>query len=261
MKTIQAFKFRLCPTPEQERLLSRHAGYCRFVRNEAFALQKGRDAAPVLRGSGQPPDAVAGKRRISLPIHGSGFGRAGRPSEHSGTPPSSARPGEGPSPCPREERPAEVRTELLHPFSEMVDLPDPPGLQDVPNRKTQEAFVCAACGQALNADTNAAKNILRAGQSLKRLFGGLTVQVRRSISVERQERWQKGIPSLSALAASEARGRRKVNCSGQVTGKNGRGESGERRTKARGASSGLDPDPPPLHDSGAGSRKQSGMQR
>ncbi|EQD75307.1 Transposase (probable), IS891/IS1136/IS1341 domain protein [mine drainage metagenome] len=42
MKTIQAFKFRLCPTPEQESLLSRHAGCARFVWNKALGLQKGR---------------------------------------------------------------------------------------------------------------------------------------------------------------------------------------------------------------------------
>ncbi|EQD74733.1 protein containing Transposase, IS605 OrfB, partial [mine drainage metagenome] len=33
------------------------------------------------------------------------------------------------------------------------------------NRKTQEAFVCAVCGHAENADANAARNILRAGQA------------------------------------------------------------------------------------------------
>ncbi|MCL4485666.1 MAG: transposase, partial [Nitrospirae bacterium] len=33
------------------------------------------------------------------------------------------------------------------------------------NRKTQEAFVCGVCGHAENADVNAAKNILRAGQA------------------------------------------------------------------------------------------------
>jgi putative transposase len=33
------------------------------------------------------------------------------------------------------------------------------------NRKTQEAFVCLVCGHAENADANAAKNILRAGQA------------------------------------------------------------------------------------------------
>ncbi|MHB1286206.1 MAG: RNA-guided endonuclease InsQ/TnpB family protein [Leptospirales bacterium] len=42
METIQAFKFRLVPTPEQEDLLSRHAGCARFVWNKALALQKGR---------------------------------------------------------------------------------------------------------------------------------------------------------------------------------------------------------------------------
>ena len=39
MKRIQAFKFRLVPTPEQERLLSRHAGCVRFVWNKALDLQ------------------------------------------------------------------------------------------------------------------------------------------------------------------------------------------------------------------------------
>ena len=33
------------------------------------------------------------------------------------------------------------------------------------NRKTQEAFVCVACGHAENADANAARNILRAGHA------------------------------------------------------------------------------------------------
>ena len=40
MKRIQAFKFRLVPTLEQERLLSRHAGCVRFVWNKALDLQK-----------------------------------------------------------------------------------------------------------------------------------------------------------------------------------------------------------------------------
>ena len=34
------------------------------------------------------------------------------------------------------------------------------------SRRTQALFVCVACGHAANADTNAAKNILRAGQAL-----------------------------------------------------------------------------------------------
>ena len=40
MKRIQAFKFRLVPTPEQEALLNRHAGCVRFVWNKALDLQK-----------------------------------------------------------------------------------------------------------------------------------------------------------------------------------------------------------------------------
>ncbi|MGC8529911.1 MAG: helix-turn-helix domain-containing protein, partial [Leptospirillia bacterium] len=39
MKTIQAIKFRLCPAPEQERLLFRHAGCVRFVWNKAQGLK------------------------------------------------------------------------------------------------------------------------------------------------------------------------------------------------------------------------------
>ena len=42
MKTLQAFKFRLVPTPEQENLLSRHAGGVRFVWNKALDLQTAR---------------------------------------------------------------------------------------------------------------------------------------------------------------------------------------------------------------------------
>ena len=39
MKRIQAFKFRLVPTLEQEAILSRHAGCVRFVWNKALDLQ------------------------------------------------------------------------------------------------------------------------------------------------------------------------------------------------------------------------------
>jgi len=42
MKRLRAFKFRICPTPEQESLLSRHAGCRRFVWNKALDLQKRR---------------------------------------------------------------------------------------------------------------------------------------------------------------------------------------------------------------------------
>ena len=42
MKTMEAFKFRLVPTPEQEALLKRHAGCVRFVWNKALDLQKKR---------------------------------------------------------------------------------------------------------------------------------------------------------------------------------------------------------------------------
>lgn len=42
MKTMQAFKFRLVPTLDQEILLSRHAGCVRFVWNKALDLQKRR---------------------------------------------------------------------------------------------------------------------------------------------------------------------------------------------------------------------------
>lgn len=50
MKKIQAFKFRICPTPEQEVPLFRHAGGVRFVWNKALDLQKRRlDAGiPIL---------------------------------------------------------------------------------------------------------------------------------------------------------------------------------------------------------------------
>ncbi len=49
MKTRQAFKFRLCPTSEQDSVLSRHAGGVRFVWNKALDLQtKRRDAGMPL---------------------------------------------------------------------------------------------------------------------------------------------------------------------------------------------------------------------
>ena len=40
MKTMEAFKFRLVPTPEQEALLNRHAGCVRFVWNKPSISRK-----------------------------------------------------------------------------------------------------------------------------------------------------------------------------------------------------------------------------
>jgi putative transposase len=40
MKRFQAFKFELRPDGEQQRQLTRFAGSCRFVFNQALALQK-----------------------------------------------------------------------------------------------------------------------------------------------------------------------------------------------------------------------------
>ena len=43
MQRLQAFKYELMPTGEQQRQLNRFAGSCRFVFNKALALQKERD--------------------------------------------------------------------------------------------------------------------------------------------------------------------------------------------------------------------------
>ena len=40
MQRLQAFKFELMPTGEQQRQMRRFAGSCRFVFNKALALQK-----------------------------------------------------------------------------------------------------------------------------------------------------------------------------------------------------------------------------
>ncbi len=40
MKRLQAFKFQLMPTGEQQRDMCRFSGSCRFVYNKALALQK-----------------------------------------------------------------------------------------------------------------------------------------------------------------------------------------------------------------------------
>ncbi|EYS85447.1 hypothetical protein CF68_11465 [Cupriavidus sp. SK-4] len=40
MQRIQAFKYELMPTGEQQRQMRRFAGSCRFVFNKALALQK-----------------------------------------------------------------------------------------------------------------------------------------------------------------------------------------------------------------------------
>ena len=40
MKRLQAYKYELKPNGEQQRLMRRFAGSCRFVFNKALALQK-----------------------------------------------------------------------------------------------------------------------------------------------------------------------------------------------------------------------------
>lgn len=40
MKRLQAFKFELRPSKEQQRDMRRFAGSCRFIYNKALALQK-----------------------------------------------------------------------------------------------------------------------------------------------------------------------------------------------------------------------------
>ena len=42
MQRLQAFKYELMPTGEQQRQMRRFAGSCRFVFNKALALQKER---------------------------------------------------------------------------------------------------------------------------------------------------------------------------------------------------------------------------
>lgn len=42
MKRLQAYKYELMPTGEQQRDMRRFAGSCRFVFNKALALQKER---------------------------------------------------------------------------------------------------------------------------------------------------------------------------------------------------------------------------
>jgi len=40
MERLQAFKFELMPTGEQQRDMRRFAGSCRFVFNKALAMQQ-----------------------------------------------------------------------------------------------------------------------------------------------------------------------------------------------------------------------------
>ncbi len=42
MQRLQAFKYELMPTGEQQRDMRRFAGSCRFVYNKALAMQKER---------------------------------------------------------------------------------------------------------------------------------------------------------------------------------------------------------------------------
>ena len=42
MQRLQAFKYELMPTGDQQRDMRRFAGSCRFVFNKALALQKER---------------------------------------------------------------------------------------------------------------------------------------------------------------------------------------------------------------------------
>jgi putative transposase len=44
MQRLQAFKYELMPTNEQQRAMRRFSGSCRFVFNKGLALQKERHA-------------------------------------------------------------------------------------------------------------------------------------------------------------------------------------------------------------------------
>jgi hypothetical protein len=60
MQRLQAFKFELCPNGEQDRLMRRFAGACRFVFNKALALQTRARREP--RPSGNPPERLCEKK-------------------------------------------------------------------------------------------------------------------------------------------------------------------------------------------------------
>ena len=98
MKRIQAFKFRLVPTPEQERLLSRHAGCVRFVWNKALVpLFPRRQADETGRtpGPGRSPEHEPDLLRLRPCVGGEPAGSGHLPGSSSAiiaTTPMSMRP-------------------------------------------------------------------------------------------------------------------------------------------------------------------------
>ncbi|MGC8529855.1 MAG: helix-turn-helix domain-containing protein [Leptospirillia bacterium] len=89
MKTLQSFKFRLCPTPEQDISLSRHAGGIRFVGNKAQGLKTRRlDAGIPLLSSGDIAKLLpcVGKARSQAFLP--------RPGPSPATGPQKSRPGD-----------------------------------------------------------------------------------------------------------------------------------------------------------------------
>ena len=94
------------------------------------------------------------------------------------------------------------------------------------NRTDQTTFRCVSCRYEDHADTNAANNILRAGQGrpaapvhwINPVSSSPDRSVGESIPVFSPGSWQEGIPFLSAFAASEARGRGGCQEQGMMAG-------------------------------------------
>ena len=170
MQRLQAFKYELMPSGEQQRQMRRFAGLCRVVFNEALNLQKTRyeQGEKKLGYAGLCKELTAWRNGAPLP--------SGR---------TAPWLSEGPAHT-QQQTLKDLERAYSNFFAKRADFPRfkkktspiiavPPqntsrtcpccGHVSAANRQTQAKFECVECGFEENADVVGAINILRAGHA------------------------------------------------------------------------------------------------
>ena len=164
MQRLQAFKYELMPSGEQQRNMRRFAGSCRFVFNKALALQKERyeqgekklGYAGLCKLLTEWRNSVETPWLADAPVH------------------------------PLQQTLKDLERAYSNFFAKRADFPRfkkktspiiavPPqntsrtcpccGHVSADNRQTQAKFLCVECGFEENADAVGAINVLRAGHA------------------------------------------------------------------------------------------------
>lgn len=166
MQRLQAYRFELQPNGEQQRLMRRFAGSCRFAYNKALALQLNRHEA--------------GEKKLGY------AGLCKRLTEWKAQP-QTLWLNETPSQALQQAL-KNLERAYKNFFEKRADFPrfKKKGVSD--NRQTQAKFACVECGFEANADLVGAINILARGHRV--IACGEPVQSGRSVKQEPTEATQ-----------------------------------------------------------------------